>query len=312
MATKVDVSKAVGHSFPSEKVQYNRRDLILYALGVGVNDLRFVYELDKDFGAFPTYPLVLPLKGDSFDVTSFAERYIMGDIPGVPSIDLNKLLHGDQYIELLGELPKEATLVTKTHVSGVYDAGKGLVLERVTTMETETGTPLVKMIATSYIFGLGGFGGPKRPKPIYAVEAPKRTPDYVKVDQISPSAAILYRLSGDYNPLHVDPSIGKKMGFKGAILHGLCTFGHAAAAVMLCVAKNERRAFKSIGGRFASPVNPGDKLETRMWVLPGPTSDIVTVAFETYVVEEGAPPKLVISNGSVALWKQHSPVAGKL
>ncbi|KAI8808259.1 hypothetical protein BJ742DRAFT_809194 [Cladochytrium replicatum] len=172
--------------------------------------------------------------------------YIMDDIPGVPSIDLNKLLHGDQYIELLGEPPNEATFLT--HISGVYEAGKGLVLECITTMETESGTPLGNMIATSYIFGLGGFGGLKRPKPSYADKAPKRAADFVKVDQISSSAAILYRLSGDYNPLHVDPSIGNKVSFKGAILHGLCTFGPTAAAVMLCIAKNERRAFKSVGG----------------------------------------------------------------
>ncbi|KAI8805322.1 MaoC-like dehydratase [Cladochytrium replicatum] len=312
MASQVDVSKAVGHPNPSEKFRYNRRDLILYALSIGVTDLKYVYELDKEFGAFPTYPLVLPLKGDGFDVTNFAQRAGLGAIPGIPKIDLNKLVHGDQYIELLGELPNEATLVSKSQVSGVFDAGKGLVLETTNTLSTENGTPLVKTISTAFIFGMGGFNGPKRPKPIYAVDIPKRAPDFIKVDQTSPNAAILYRLSGDYNPLHIDPSIGKRVGFKGAILHGLCTFGHAAAAVLWTVAGNNRRAFKSIGGRFASPVYPGDKLETRMWVVPGSTPDTVVVAFETFVLEDGAAPKLVIANGSVALWQAHIPASAKL
>ncbi|KAI8609585.1 MaoC like domain-containing protein [Chytriomyces sp. MP71] len=280
----MDLSKAVGFRSPDQKVAYNRRDLILYALSIGATDAPFSCELDTRFGAFPTYALVLPLKGVHHDVNSYAEQMKDAfDIPGLPKIDFNRLVHGDQSIELFAPLPKDGgTFTLKNTLIGVYDAGKGMVTEKEALLVDARGTPLVRM-------------GPKRPKPARDVAIPERVANFVESVVLSKEQALLYRLSGDYNPLHADPSIGKKIGMKGAILHGLCTFGHAAAAILRHVAQNDASRFKSIRGQFAAPVYPGDTLSTHIWVVETGGEETV-VAYVSKVGE-----KVVIAKGVCVL-----------
>ncbi|KAJ3195210.1 hypothetical protein HK101_000804 [Irineochytrium annulatum] len=305
----VDVSKAVGHAYPDQTVTYNTRDLILYALGIGIKDLRYTYELDKQFAAFPTYALVLPLKGDHQDVNSYAKMTANAfDIPGLPKIDLNKLVHGDQSYELLAPLPKQGGKFTlKGKMIGVYDAGKGMITESETTMVDSKGTPLVRMTSSAFVIGAGNFNGPKRPRGIN-IPIPQRAPDHTQVTPILPTQALLYRLSGDYNPLHADPSIGKRLGMSGAFLHGLCTLGISSAAVLQAVGGNDVSRFRSVRGRFASPVYMGESVETRMWVVDGKgTEEVkreqgdVVVAFEAWVKD-----RVVIAGGVVVLKREGS------
>ncbi|KAJ3133684.1 hypothetical protein HK100_004187 [Physocladia obscura] len=254
---------------------------------------------DKLFGAFPTYPLVLPLKGDFQDVNSYAQQMNGGfDIPGLPKIDFSKLVHGDQSIEIFSPIPRNGGIFTlKTMLIGVYDAGKGMVIEKEALLldDKNNSKPLVRMVSTAFVFGAGGFGGPKRPKPSRVAVIPSRAPDFVDVSLISVHQAMLYRLSGDYNPLHADPSIGKKIGMKGAILHGLCTFGFSAAAILKLVGANDASRFKFISGKFASPVYPGDSLETKIWKVGESNEEILL----GYVTNVGGKP--VISGGVCVL-----------
>ncbi|KAJ3318417.1 hypothetical protein HDV06_000493 [Boothiomyces sp. JEL0866] len=277
-----DQSKVVGYQYPDEHVTFNQRELILYALGIGVHDLKYTYELDKNFAAFPTYALVLPLKGSYLDINSYAAQSSKTwNIPGMPKINLNKLVHGEQYYEVLNPLPKTGGDFTmKTKLAGVYDVGKSMVVATESTLVDRKGLPLIKMVSSAFVIGAGGFGGPPKPK-VQEIKPPARQPDAVQFDQTHPEQALLYRLSGDYNPLHADPSIGKRIGMKGAILHGLCTLGFASAAVLKHFAGNNDKLFKSIGGKFSSPVYPGDKLETRMWKVS--SGKEVVIAFTCFV-----------------------------
>ncbi|KAI8827226.1 HotDog domain-containing protein [Fimicolochytrium jonesii] len=309
MSTKkpveVDVKKAVGFKYPSDKVLYNRRDLLLYAAGLNLTELRFTYELEKNFSAFPTYPIVLPLKGDTLDVSSYAERAGFGNIPGLPKIDLNRLVHGEQYYELLAPLPEAGRFDLESTLTGVYDAGKGMILDKETVMKDASGKALAKMVSSAFVIGAGGFNGPRKPKPENIVDVPSRQPDSVEEIKTTPNQALIYRLSGDYNPLHADPRIGKKLGMKGAILHGLCFYGISAAAVLQSFANNEPSAFKSIYGRFASPVYPGETLQVNMWKVAEKDGKVY-IAFVTKVKERDV---VVISNGTVVL---HSGAQSKL
>jgi acyl dehydratase len=278
---------AIPYHYPDEIVSFNTRDAILYALGIGVTDLKYTYELDPEFQPFPTYALVLGLKGSHQDINSYAKQSAKNwNIPGLPKIDLNRLVHGEQFYEILKPLPKNGgTFTFKSALIGVYDAGKGMVLE-IENVLVDQGTPLVRMVTSAFVIGAGGFGGPKRPK-VEMVTPPATEPDAVYSVPTTVSQALLYRLSGDYNPLHADPRIGKKLGMKGAILHGLCTFGGAASAVLKTFGGGDPKLFKSIYGRFASPVYPGDKVDTYMWKVGGNKIAFVSKVGERVVVQGG-------------------------
>ncbi|KAJ3356188.1 hypothetical protein HDU83_001767 [Entophlyctis luteolus] len=305
---QMDLSKAVGFKLADQRVHYNRRDLILYALAIGATDLSFTYELSKNFCAFPTYPLVLPLKGRYVDVNSYADQMKDGfNVPGLPKIDLSKLVHGDQSIEIVRPIPSNGgDFVLRTTLLGVYDAGKGMIIDKETLLVDAAGQIYTRMTASAFVIGAGGFGGPKRPKPARQAPVPSRDPDFVQVSEISPQQAMLYRLSGDYNPLHADPSIGKRIGMKGAILHGLCTFGFSAAAILAAVANNDATRFKFISGKFAAPVYPGDKLETRIWKVSETGGEILIA----YVALVGS--TVVITGGVCVLATAGAAGASKL
>eukprot|EP00127_Corallochytrium_limacisporum_P005995 Clim_evm72s215 gene=Clim_evmTU72s215 len=283
--------------------KYNRRDLIMYALGIGATDLRYSYELNPQFAMFPTFPVVLTFKGDSFDVVEFGSPHPTsarmppkaGSIPGIPPYNPSMALHGEQYLEVLRPLPTEADLMMTTKVLGVYDKGSGLLIDTETSLaDPKTGDLLCRMVSGGFIRGMGGFGGEKKaPEPSYA--APKREPDAVHSQKTSEIQALMYRLSGDYNPLHADPEIAKMVKFPKPILHGLCTFGHGASAVLKTFANNDASRFRAIKVRFASPVFPGETLETRMW---RDDTNKNRVLFEVWVKERNVK---VISNAYVDL-----------
>eukprot|EP01098_Paradermamoeba_levis_P003461 TRINITY_DN1576_c0_g1_i1.p1 TRINITY_DN1576_c0_g1~~TRINITY_DN1576_c0_g1_i1.p1 ORF type:complete len:310 (+),score=105.74 TRINITY_DN1576_c0_g1_i1:49-930(+) len=286
---KVDVAQALSAKFPDKKIVYNRRDVILYALGVGAKDLKFTYEDDSDFATLPTFPVVLTFKGDSFDVVPFGAS--SGGFPGI-EFDPSQILHGEQKVQIFQPLPQEGEFIDRRKILAVYDKGKGaLIITENLIIDPTTQKTIARLESGVFIRGIGGFGGDRGPSGTPNVP-PKRAPDVVHEEKTDEHQAVLYRLSGDYNPLHVDVGMAQMVGFQKPILHGLCSFGFAARAVLLHFCNNDPQLFKGIEVRFASPVLPGNVLVTEMW------KEGNKVIFQTKVKETG---KLVISNAAVEL-----------
>ncbi|KAI4520884.1 hypothetical protein K525DRAFT_257170 [Schizophyllum commune Loenen D] len=297
----VDLAKVVGHQTEDLPVDWNRRDLLLYAAGIGAkkDDLPLVYELHKDFAPIPTYPVVLPLKGAGSDVNLFADRITGKPVPGLPALDPNRVVHGSQSIEILKPLPLESGPGWKwtSRYVAVAENKSGIILTAENTLVGADGQAYAKLYSSSFNVGAKATGqrfakaiaGPPQAKPV-----PKRAPDYVYKDQTTSEQALVYRLSGDYNPLHIDPSIGKAAGFGGVILHGLSTFGFAARAVIATVGGGDPRTLTLFGVRFTSPVRPGDALETKIWEVDGAGAGEVELVFETLNVTTG---KVALGSG---------------
>ncbi|XDV49710.1 hypothetical protein PO909_018910 [Leuciscus waleckii] len=258
-ASATNPSEAVGHTLPEISFSYTHMHCILYALGVGMSTgdpdhLRFLYEGQEDFCCLPTFSVIA------------AQSAITGlsSVPGL-QIDFSKLLHGEQYLELFKPLPTSGTLTSRAVVADVLDKGSGMIV--LLDVHTYSGGELVCYNQFSlFIVGAGGFGGKRTSqKAVVTAPLPDRPADAVIVEQTSRDQAALYRLSGDWNPLHIDPSFAALGGFESPILHGLCSFGFAARHVLKRYAGNDVSRFKSIKVRFVKPVFPGQALQTQMW-----------------------------------------------
>jgi acyl dehydratase len=234
--------------------EYTFHQTVLYALGVGAtrDELDFLYE--------GRGPRVLP----SFAVVpSYAPATTLFERTGC---DLLQLLHLGQVVRLHRPLPAAAKLETVGLVKGIYDMKKlaQVVLE---TRTTEGGEPLFDTEWTLLLRDSGGFGGPRPPKQDVPKPAPGQTPSFVTTLPTSPEQALLYRLSGDLNPLHADPDFAARAGFsEGPILHGLCTFGVMTRALVRNLGGDERK-ISAIGAQFRKPVWPGDPIRTEGYDL---------------------------------------------
>ncbi|KAJ8380974.1 hypothetical protein SKAU_G00017520 [Synaphobranchus kaupii] len=251
--------EAVGRKLPDTVFSYSHTECILYALGVGMSTrepdhLRFLYEGHQEFGCLPTYG-VIPAQ---------ASMMGLGSVPGL-EFDLTRLLHGEQYLEMYKPLPTSGKLTSKATITDVLDKVSGAVI--LLDVHTYNGEDLVCFNQFSvFIVGAGGFGGKRTSdKAKSTVAPPDRAPDAVMTDETTRDQAALYRLSGDWNPLHIDPSFAAMGGFKSPILHGLCSFGFAGRHVLKQYANNDVSKFKSIKVRFVKPVLPGQSLQTEMW-----------------------------------------------
>ncbi|KAH6607705.1 peroxisomal hydratase-dehydrogenase-epimerase [Trichoderma cornu-damae] len=242
---------------PSEYT-FTDRDAILYNIGVGAKrrELKYVFEGAEDFQVLPTFGVIPPFSAEMpFDYGAI-----------VPNFSPMKLLHGEQYLEVRKfPLPTAGRLVSRARLLEVVDKGTASVVKTgVTTVNAETGEHVFYNEMTVFLRGAGGFGGPTKGKDRGAAtaanEPPRRAPDVVVEDKTTEDQAAIYRLSGDYNPLHIDPGFARLGGFKAPILHGLCTFGVAGKAVY-----DRFGAFRNIKVRFAGPVIPGQTIVTEMW-----------------------------------------------
>ncbi|KAJ7637010.1 peroxisomal dehydratase [Roridomyces roridus] len=300
MAT--DLSQVVGFTLPPKPVSWNQRDLLIYAVGIGAkaDDLSLVYELDKSFAPMPTYPVVLPFKGDSQELNLFAKTIGGVQIPSMPRTDPNRGVHGSQSIQILKDLPLVSGpgwTWTAKYVA-VAENKSGIILTVENQLLDPKGVPYAKLYSSSFAIGAKargekyakGIAGPPQAKPI-----PKNcAPDWTIGDKTSPEQALMFRLSGDYNPLHIDPKIGQMGGFGGVILHGLSTFGFAARALIKAIGGGDPKSLRLYGVRFTSPVRPGDSLETRAWEVGVGPEGTVEIAFETVDVTTG---KVVLGGG---------------
>ncbi|KJA23851.1 hypothetical protein HYPSUDRAFT_560046 [Hypholoma sublateritium FD-334 SS-4] len=289
------LSQVVGHTLPDKPVAWNKRDLLTYAIGVGAkkDEFQYIYELDANFSAIPTYPVVLLLKGADVDVNLFADRMQGRPIPGLPKLNPNRIVHATQSIEVVKPLPLVSGegWLWKTRYTGVAENKSGIILTAENTLVDPKGVVYAKLYSSSFNLGAKATGekfskfiaGPPQGKPI-----PKdRKADYVVEEQTSPEQAIVFRLSGDYNPLHIDPTIGQGAGFGGVILHGLSTYGFAARAVLKTAGGNDPKSLKFFGVRFTAPVKPGDRLETSIWEIGKGPNGSTEVAFETKNLTSG-------------------------
>jgi len=253
----IDYKRLKNLAIPEVEQAYTAKDTILYALGLGFgadpvddNQLKFVYE--DGLKALPTMPVVLaPLARAGVDL----------------GINRKLVVHGEQGLTLHKPVPTAGTVVGRTYLDEIVDkgAGKGaLLLFRREVVDKETGELIASITSTTFARGDGGFGGPNGPsKPIH--ELPTRAPDLSCDIATLPQAALIYRLSGDYNPLHADPGFAKAGGFPRPILHGLCTYGVAGTALLRLVCDYDPALLKRMDVRFSAPVYPGETIRTEIW-----------------------------------------------
>jgi len=277
----------------SAPVEYNTRDLILYAIGIGSKDKRYVFEQHDDFAAFPTYPIVLTFKGTSQDVLSFPPPFMMQwPMPSLPGV--MNVLDAEKYIEKINDLPKDgAKLNLVGRTCGVHKKGKHGLIEQEFILKDDAGKEYYKLVSGAMMIGAKGFAESgqsysKDSKP------PKDTPPAHTIETTTDETQThIYRLSGDYNPLHIDEEQAQGFGFEKPILHGQCTMGIVARGLLDTLGGGSSKRFKSIALRFASPVLPGQTLVTEVW--PTGPSDFI---FTTKVKETG---KVCVNNGRFAL-----------
>lgn len=278
----IDYDRLLAREFPVVEHRYTRKETLLYALGVGLGadpmdtgQLRFVYE--KDLRVLPTMAAVLASPG------FWAREPDTG-------IDWVRVLHGEQEMDFHKPLPAEGTVRAQTRITGIVDKGasKGaLIYTQREGVDADSGERLFSVVQTTFARGDGGFGGPAGPVR-QSHPVPDTAPQACCDLPTLPQAALIYRLSGDCNPLHADPDVAAQAGFRQPILHGLCTLGVAGHALLKTCCDYDPERLKSIRVRFTAPVYPGETLRTEIW------RDGALISFRARVLERDV---VVLSNG---------------
>jgi acyl dehydratase len=271
---------------PDVEHSYADRDAILYALGLGFgqdpmneDELAFVYE--KNLKALPTFALVL----------GYTPYWLRNPQIGVT---WNKVVHGEQAFVLHRPVASHGAVIGRNRIVEVIDKGEGkgaLIFSERQVIDKASGGVIATLKQTTFCRADGGFGGPRdgtrreapAPHPI-----PERTPDLVCDLPTRPEMALIYRLSGDINPLHAEPEFAKIAGFPRPVLHGLATFGVAGHALLKSVCGYDPLRLTAMAGRFSAPVYPGETIRTEMWRDGG------VLSFRARVVERDI---VAINNG---------------
>jgi acyl dehydratase len=235
--------------------EYTWKDVVVYALSIGAqtDELPFIYENAE--GGLKVFPSFATVMGHGV----FAELF--KDV----KVDLSRFIHGDEAVRLYRAIPPGGKALVEGEVANIYDKVKGaLIIWRLKVM-TETGEFLAEAEHGTFYVGAGGFGGDPGPK-AEAFEIPEGIqPDFAASYYIPENQAALYRLNGDLNPLHLDPNFARMGGFPRPILHGLCTYGYAARAIVHGACGGDAARFKEFKARFSGVVYPGDTLVTEGW-----------------------------------------------
>ncbi len=279
---------AVGSKGTTRAWSWTSKDALLYALGVGCgmtdpvrSELAFTTENTSgvDQKVLPTFCVL----------ASYNARSGQSALANIGTFDPRMLVHGEQGIVLHREIPVEGEVSLVDEITGIYDKGKGAVIAtRTRATFREDGAPLFDLTSAAFILGEGGFGGERGP-----TERPKtppaRDPDVTVIYPTREDQALLYRLSGDRNPLHSDKQFSDVGGFPRPILHGLCTYGFSGRALLASLCDNQPSRFRSMSGRFSSPVLPGETLTIKIWINEPQdrTAIFRTVAGDDRVVIDG-------------------------
>jgi len=255
-------SSLVGLSGNPVWKSWTSKDALLYAVGVGAGQPDPLDELEFTTENSENIPQkVLP---------TFANVAFYGDGDGFTlpdDVDYSKLLHAYQAFSLSGPLPTDGRVETTRTITGVYDKGSGALLTTETVARDSVGQIVGTIESGSFFRGYGGFGGERGPSTTW--ELPAYKPDHVVTYTTRADQALLYRLSGDRNPLHSDPIFSARGGFSTPILHGMCTYGYVGRALLHAVADSDPTRFTGMSGRFTKPLLPGQTITTSIWVAGG-------------------------------------------
>jgi acyl dehydratase len=278
--------KLLALKIPPVEQTYGPKDCMLYALGLGLgqdpmneDELPFVYE--KNLKVLPTYALV----------QGYSPYWLRNPASGV---NWTKVVHGEQGLTLHKPVAGEGTVIGQTRIVEAIDKGEGkgaLVYSERKVTDKQSGALLATLTQTTFCRADGGFGGPPRdapaPHPI-----PERAPDLTCDLPTRPEMALIYRLSGDINPLHAEPEFAKAAGFPRPILHGLATFGVAGHALLKTVCGYDPARLTAMKGRFSAPVFPGETIRTEIWQEKNNAGAVLS--FRARVVERDV---VAINNG---------------
>jgi acyl dehydratase len=271
--------RAVGVASAPHERSWTSKDALLYAVGVGAG------------GDDPLKELAFTTENSGGLIQQVLPTYavLLAQVPGARRIgdfDPAMLVHAEQAFELHRPLPAEGSVRATSKVTGIYDKGSGaLVVSESVAVDPATGERLITSRGSAFIRGEGGFGGDRGPRDDWAV--PDRAPDHQVSYRTRPEQALIYRLSGDRNPLHSDPAFAARAGFDRPILHGLCTYGVTGRALLHTLAGSDPARFASMSGRFSSPVVPGESLTVSMWA-DGKTAVFRTTKEDgTVVIDRG-------------------------
>ena len=270
----------VGKDLEPATFDYDWKTCALYALGIGAgpNELPYLFEQAEPFRVFPSFAVV-----PTFPVII--------DALGKVKADWRTLVHGEQTITMHAPIPRAGQFVTVGRISEVLDKGKGAVV--LIDTETRAGdTLLFETRYSIYCRGQGDFGGERGTKPVLPEPLADAHPAFEWSGQTTANQAMLYRLSGDLNPLHIDPALATKVGFEGPILHGLCTYGFAVRAIVAELCGGDASKLGKFTARFSDTVYPGDALTVR--AIPSTTEG-------TYLLEAVVGERTVLSHGVVEL-----------
>ena len=272
---------AVGAVGDVRTMSWNSKDALLYEVGIGAgqNDLPFTTENTKEVQqvVFPTFAVVAGSGTTSPGKSAMAE---------IGTFNWALLVHGSQAITLHRPIPVEAEATVQDKVVAMYDKGKAAVVVTEAETKLKTGELLWTTRSSVFIRGEGGWDGDRGPSGPQN-EPPAKAPDHEVTLQTSPDQAFVYRLSGDRNPLHTDPSFAAIGGFDRPILHGLCSYGFTGRALLGALCNNNVTKFKKIEGRFSSPVMPGDALTIRMWNIGAGETVFTTSVGDRVVIDQG-------------------------
>ena len=279
--------KAIGEKTDPQRFEWTDRDTLLYALGVGAgtDDLAFTTENSHEIEqqVLPTYAVIA--------CSPFAAALKIG------TFNFGMLLHGSQEIRLFKPLPPAGKMTVVSEVADIQDKGEGknaVVMLKGVGTDTDSGDVIAETLTTVVIRGEGGFGGQPGQRPA-APEIPDREPDARVALPTREDQALIYRLSGDRNPLHSDPWFAKNLaGFPKPILHGLCTYGVAGRALVAELGGGDATKVHAVAARFTSPVFPGETLTTSIWrTEPG------RAVFRTEAANpDGSGARLVLEDGA--------------
>jgi acyl dehydratase len=268
---------AVGWESPPRETSWRSKDCLLYALGVGAGPADLPYVTENSIGvehrALPTMAVVLGRFDDEVWQALGTFSWAM-------------MVHGGQEVVLHRPVPSEGRIVTTHRLSAMWDKGKAAVVEvESNAVDADGGAAMFTLRTSLFIRGEGGWGGDRGPASDNPI--PDRTPDLVLRERTQANQALIYRLSGDRNPLHSDPAFARKAGFEQPILHGLCTYGVTGRALLKAVCEDDPDRFGGMSGRFASPVLPGDELLVRMWEIEDGAAFQTVLADGTVVFDAG-------------------------
>ncbi len=269
---------AVGAESEPYEASWTSKDALLYAvsIGAGTDELAFTTEntANIDQQVFPTFAVAVGYRAGS------AFRSIGTFNPAM-------LVHGQQAITMHKPLPVNGSVIVRGRIAAIHDKGTAAVVvtETVATDNTD-GTPMFTNVSSAFIRGEGGWGGDRGPSGPRNV-APDRAPDHTVTYHTSPDQALLYRLNGDRNPLHSDPSFAAMGGFDRPILHGLCSYGFTARALLHTLCAGDSSRFGHIEARFASPVLPGEALTVSMWNSAAGEAAFTTSVGDRLVIDQG-------------------------